>query len=103
MGAGEPKHNRILKTKNQKHNMPLKRPGIAYLMRMKAVAQIFDKQAKIGLSNREIWKRHIYPRFFISEGTMYNLINTYERLTEKQKEELEKIAKTIHSIYGNQP
>ena len=27
-----------------------------------------------GLSNREIWRRFIYPRFFISERTLYNML-----------------------------
>ena len=39
------------------------------------VNEIYDEYAKTGLSNREIWRRYIYPIYGISEKTFYNYIN----------------------------
>jgi hypothetical protein len=52
-----------------------KRRGLSYQKRVKDVNDIYDRQAKLGLSNREIWLRHIYPKYGISERTFYNLLN----------------------------
>lgn len=49
---------------------------------------IYDEYAKTGLSNREIWRRYIYPIYGISEKTFYNYINaaTKPAVIEKQRE-----------------
>lgn len=49
--------------------------GCSYAKRVKEVNEIYDKYAKSGLSNREIWRRYIYPAYAITEKTFYNYIN----------------------------
>lgn len=49
--------------------------GLSYIKRVKEVNEIYDKYIKLGLSNREIWRRHVYPRFCISEKTFYNYLS----------------------------
>ncbi|MBO7466606.1 MAG: hypothetical protein J6T94_02830 [Bacteroidaceae bacterium] len=52
----------------------MKRRGKSYAKRVADVNALYDKYARSGLSNREIWRRYIWPRFGISERTMYNLL-----------------------------
>lgn len=49
--------------------------GISYQMRVADINRIYDRHAKSGLSNREIWRRYIYPVYGISERTFYNIMN----------------------------
>lgn len=42
---------------------------------MADINYIYDKYAKMGLSNREIWRRYIYPVYAISERQLYNILN----------------------------
>lgn len=49
--------------------------GCSYAKRVKEVNEIYDTWAKTGLSNREIWRRYIWPIYAISEKTFYNYIN----------------------------
>lgn len=49
--------------------------GRSYAHRVAEVNRIYDKYAPSGLSNREILRRYIWPLFYISEKTFYNLIN----------------------------
>jgi len=49
--------------------------GRSYLYRIKDVLQIYDEHAKSGLSNREILRRYIWPKYHICEKTFYNIIN----------------------------
>lgn len=51
-----------------------RRKGKSYAKRVADTNQIYDTYVKTGLSNREIWKRYIYPKFGISERTFYNLL-----------------------------
>ena len=51
-----------------------KRRGMSYAKRVADINQVYDRYAKTGLPNREIWKRYVYPRFGISERTFYNLL-----------------------------
>ena len=53
----------------------MKRRGISYRKRVADINRIYETHAKEGLSNREIWRRFIYPVYAISERTFYNLIN----------------------------
>jgi hypothetical protein len=53
--------------------------GCSYEKRVKEVNEIYDKYSRSGLSNRTIWRRHIYPIFGISEKTFYNYINALGR------------------------
>ena len=49
--------------------------GRSYAHRVAEVNRIYDEHATSGLSNREILRRYIWPLFYISEKTFYNLIN----------------------------
>ncbi|PTL33354.1 hypothetical protein C7120_01650 [Prevotella sp. oral taxon 376] len=51
-----------------------KRKGVSYLKRVADVNRIYQEWAKTGLSNREIWRRYIYPVYGISERTLYNML-----------------------------
>ena len=54
--------------------MKRKRSGKSYMKRVADVNQIYDTYARTGLSNREIWRRYVYPKFGIAESTFYNLL-----------------------------
>lgn len=49
--------------------------GMSYKKRVADINRIYDEHAKSGLSNREIWRRYIYPVYAISERTFYNIMN----------------------------
>jgi hypothetical protein len=53
----------------------VKRRGVSYKKRVEEVNRIYDREAKRGVSNREIWRRYIYPVYGITERTFYNLLN----------------------------
>lgn len=61
--------------------------GCSYAKRVQEVNEIYDRYARTGLSNREIWRRYIWPVYAISEKTFYNYINASAdpRVIEKQK------------------
>lgn len=42
---------------------------------MNDINRIYDQHARSGISNREIWRRYVYPLYGICERTFYNLIN----------------------------
>lgn len=52
-----------------------KRCGVSYKKRVEEVNRIYDREAKRGVPNREIWRRYIYPVYGITERTFYNLLN----------------------------
>lgn len=49
--------------------------GISHQVRVAEVNRIYDEHRRSGLSNVEIWHRYVYPQFFISERTFYNMLN----------------------------
>ncbi|MGL4518436.1 MAG: hypothetical protein ACRCUJ_01690 [Phocaeicola sp.] len=49
--------------------------GLSYAAKVMDVNAIYEEHARSGLSNREIWRRYIYPKYFMCERTFYNLIN----------------------------
>ena len=49
--------------------------GMSYRKRVEDINRIYDQHSKSGLSNREIWRRYIYPVYAISERTFYNIMN----------------------------
>ena len=49
--------------------------GMSYRKRVEDINRIYDQHAKSGLTNREIWRRYIYPVYWISERTFYNIMN----------------------------
>lgn len=52
-----------------------KRRGVSYQKRVEDINRIYDQHTKSGISNREIWRRYIYPVYAISERTFYNILN----------------------------
>ena len=54
--------------------MNKKRSGRSYAKRVADVNRIYDTYVRTGLSNREIWRRYVYPQYGISERTFYNLL-----------------------------
>lgn len=48
---------------------------MSYRKRVEEMNRIYDQHARSGLSNREIWRRYIYPAYWISERTFYNIMN----------------------------
>lgn len=51
-----------------------KRHGVSYQKRVAEINRIYDLYVKTGVSNREIWRRYIYPVYGISERTFYNIL-----------------------------
>lgn len=51
------------------------RRGLSYRKRVEDINRIYDRYARSGLSNREIWRRYIYPVYCITERTFYNIMN----------------------------
>lgn len=51
-----------------------KRSGVSYQKRVEEVNRIYDREAKRGVPNREIWRRYIYPVYGVSERTFYNML-----------------------------
>lgn len=49
--------------------------GRSYLYRVDDVIRIYDEYSRTGLSNREILRRYIWPKYHICEKTFYNIIN----------------------------
>ena len=62
--------------------------GCSYARRVVEVNAIYDEYAKTGMSNREIWRRYIYPIYGITEKTFYNYINAAAnpKVTQKVNE-----------------
>ena len=52
-----------------------RRRGVSYKKRVEEVNRIYDREARRGIPNREIWRRYIYPVYGITERTFYNLLN----------------------------
>ena len=52
-----------------------KRCGVSYQKRVEEINRIYDQHAKSGISNREIWRRYVYPVYAITERTFYNILN----------------------------
>lgn len=48
--------------------------GFNYVYTVNDVNNIYDAHVHSGLSNREIWKRYIWPIYHISERTFYNYL-----------------------------
>lgn len=52
-----------------------KRRGLSYKKRVADINKIYDAHARDGISNREIWRRYVYPLYAISERQFYNILN----------------------------
>ena len=62
--------------------------GMSYAFRVADITQIYDMHARSGLSNREILRRYIWPKYHICEKTFYNIINASadERILNRVEE-----------------
>lgn len=54
--------------------MSKRRPGMSYRKRVADINRIYDRYAPLGVPNREIWIRYVYPVYGVSERTFYNLL-----------------------------
>jgi hypothetical protein len=52
----------------------MKKQSLSYEMRCKVINEIYDIHVKSGLSNREIYKRFIFPLYGICERSFYNAL-----------------------------
>ncbi|RLT67498.1 MULTISPECIES: hypothetical protein [Bacteroidales] len=59
--------------------------GNSYEKRVIEVNGIYDEYSRSGLSNREIWRRYIWPIYGISEKTFYNYLNKAYKFSSEQK------------------
>lgn len=59
--------------------MGKKKPGINYRKRVTEINRIYDLYAPMGMPNREIWRRYIYPVYGVSERTFYNLLKAPQK------------------------
>ncbi|WP_291593055.1 hypothetical protein [Bacteroides sp.] len=59
--------------------------GSSYEERVRNVNRIYDEHSRSGLSNREIFRRFIYPIYRISEKTFYNWLNASAKFPDPEK------------------
>lgn len=62
--------------------------GCSYAFRVEDIVRIYDEHSRSGLSNREILRRYIWPKYHICEKTFYNIVNASadERIIRRQEE-----------------
>lgn len=77
--------------------MGKKRRGRSYKKRVADINKIYGQYTESGLSNREIWRRYIYPVFAISERTFYNILNAPVPSFREETDE-----PTLFDDYGKQ-
>ena len=70
--------------------MSMERRGLSYDKRVANVNAVYDAYVKTGLSNREIWKRYVWPRWGMSERTFYNMLYAPARPGVTSKNQLAK-------------
>lgn len=46
-------------------------PGKSYLKRVEVVNEIYDRYKSDGITNDQIYRRYVYPKFAISIRTFY--------------------------------
>lgn len=56
-----------------------KRTGISRIMRIQNIKRIYEEHSRSGLSNREIWRRYIYPVYGCTETVMYTSLADAEK------------------------
>lgn len=57
--------------------------GYSYRKRVAEINAIYDRYARLGVSNREIWRRYIYPIYAITERQFYNVLNASADVTKE--------------------
>jgi len=48
--------------------------GVSYRKRVADINRIYEQQARLGLSNREIWRRFVYPTYGLCERAFYKIL-----------------------------
>ncbi len=61
--------------------------GRSYAQRVEEINRIYDEHCHSGLSNREILRQYIWPKYHICERTFYNIINavTNQRVADQMR------------------
>lgn len=54
--------------------------GRSYAARVAEINRIYDEHSHSGLSNREILRQFIWPKYPISEKSFYNIINAMAKV-----------------------
>lgn len=75
-----------------------KRRGVSYQKRVEEINRIYDQHVKSGISNREIWRRYVYPVYAITERTFYNILNAS---AEKRNKIADDIRQLLLFDFGN--
>lgn len=59
--------------------------GLSYAQRVYEINRIYDEHCHSGLSNREILRQYIWPKYHICERSFYNMINavTNQRIADQ--------------------
>lgn len=58
---------------------------MSYAKRVADINAIYDEHRHSGLSNREILRRYIWPKYAISERTFYNMVNALTDVSTADK------------------
>ncbi len=64
--------------------------GSSYIARVKEINEIYETYLRTGLPNREILRRHIWPKFKISERTFYSYLTAAWEIQQEEAEEKSK-------------
>ncbi len=59
--------------------------GSSYVARVKEINEIYDTHLRSGLPNREILRRYIWPKYKISERTLYNYLNVALEIQQEEE------------------
>lgn len=54
--------------------MSMSKKGKSYQKRQREINEIYEVYSKMGIPNRTIWERHIYPVYGICERAFYNYL-----------------------------
>jgi len=60
------------------------------LLRYQAIKEEYNAHRRLGIPTAVIWREHIYPKYFISRTTLYNILCTSvnKELQEMHNEQL---------------
>lgn len=61
--------------------------GYSYMQRVADINRIYAEHVSSGLSNREILRRYIQPKYPVSESTLYNILKAEYKLDALRKDD----------------
>lgn len=79
------------------------RRGKSYAMRVAGVNAIYDRYVRTGLSNREIWRRYVYPVYGCTEQSFYNLLKASSRDSQPSRRQLSREGFLFPELFTEQP